>query len=64
MIFTVQQGRLPTGMSLDSGNVVGTPAAPGAYSFSIAIGAVNGYQMIPVHRMPESSYITVMVVNP
>jgi len=61
MKFSVQGGALPTGMSLNDGNVAGTPTTAGIYKFQIAITAVDGYQSITFANTPRSSQITVLV---
>jgi len=61
MTFIVRDGTLPRGMSLDSGNVAGTPTTAGTYKFQIGIEAVGGYQPLLAFIAPRSSQITVTV---
>ena len=62
MTFALKDGTLPTGMSLNNGNVAGTPTTPGTYKFQVSITAVDGYQNIIAFAAPRSSQITVTIV--
>jgi Putative Ig domain len=54
-------GSLPSGMSLSSGNIVGTPTTPGTFRFAVAITNVKNYQPIYLGSQPHSATVTVTV---
>ena len=62
MKLNLSSGDFPTGMTLDNGNVVGTPTKAGTYKFQVGITSVDGYQPFITLFPPRSSQVTVNVV--
>jgi hypothetical protein len=61
MTFGIKSGVLPTGMTLNNGNVTGAPSVPGTFKFQIYIIGVKGYQPYADFIAPRSSQVTVTV---
>ncbi|HSV52207.1 MAG TPA: putative Ig domain-containing protein [Burkholderiaceae bacterium] len=64
MSFAVRSGALPPGMTIENGNVTGTPTQSGEFNFQIYISGVEGYQTggFSSFTAPRSGIVQVTVL--
>jgi len=53
-------GTLPPGMTLDQGNVKGTPTVAGTYGFTVSIIGVDGYERVVTPTRSNGVLLTVV----